>query len=153
MSRYTADFPFNLAFPLQAMLNVFTDWLPKHGVASRSSSPTPKIATYDKLPKMSVDGVGEGRGGSPRGYTQLPGVQLRAGHTGLITADHGNAEQLINAETGALHTTNAVPFTMMSNLRKYAFTVDMKDSERARLRMSLCTISCVGVYSSPRVSL
>lgn len=33
----------------------------------------------------------------------------------LITADHGNAEQMRNAETGAphtAHTTNAVPFVM-----------------------------------------
>jgi len=38
-----------------------------------------------------------------------------AGYVLLITADHGNAEQMLNAETGAphtAHTTNKVPFIM-----------------------------------------
>jgi len=38
-----------------------------------------------------------------------------AGYVLLITADHGNAEQMVNAETGAphtAHTTNKVPFIM-----------------------------------------
>ena len=39
----------------------------------------------------------------------------KAGYVLLITADHGNAEQMINAKTGAphtAHTTNKVPFIM-----------------------------------------
>ena len=38
-----------------------------------------------------------------------------AGYILLITADHGNAEQMINPETGephTAHTTNKVPFIM-----------------------------------------
>ena len=39
----------------------------------------------------------------------------KAGYALMITADHGNAEQMINAETGAphtAHTTNKVPFIL-----------------------------------------
>ncbi|KIM64614.1 hypothetical protein SCLCIDRAFT_114790 [Scleroderma citrinum Foug A] len=39
----------------------------------------------------------------------------KAGYVLMITADHGNAEQMINAETGAphtAHTTNKVPFIL-----------------------------------------
>ena len=32
MSRYNADFPFNVAFPPQAMTNVLAEWLAKQGV-------------------------------------------------------------------------------------------------------------------------
>jgi 2,3-bisphosphoglycerate-independent phosphoglycerate mutase len=49
----------------------------------------------------------------------------------LITADHGNAEQMINLETGAphtAHTTNPVPFIMTADPAKYHFAKD-KPSE------------------------
>lgn len=55
-----------------------------------------------------------------------------AGYILLITADHGNAEQMINPETGAphtAHTTNAVPFIMTGDPKKFKFTVDKKDGE------------------------
>ena len=32
MSRYNAEFPFNVAFPPQAMTNVLAEWLAKQGV-------------------------------------------------------------------------------------------------------------------------
>jgi 2,3-bisphosphoglycerate-independent phosphoglycerate mutase len=54
-----------------------------------------------------------------------------AGYILLITADHGNAEQMINLETGAphtAHTTNPVPFIMTADPAKYHFTED-KPSE------------------------
>ena len=50
----------------------------------------------------------------------------------LITADHGNAEQMINPETGAphtAHTTNAVPFIMTGDPKKLFFTQDKKGGE------------------------
>ena len=54
-----------------------------------------------------------------------------AGYILLITADHGNAEQMINLETGAphtAHTTNPVPFIMTADPAKYHFAKD-KPSE------------------------
>ena len=55
-----------------------------------------------------------------------------AGYILLITADHGNAEQMINPETGAphtAHTTNPVPFIMTGDRKKLSFSVDKKDGE------------------------
>ncbi|TFK67436.1 cofactor-independent phosphoglycerate mutase [Pluteus cervinus] len=52
-----------------------------------------------------------------------------AGYVLLITADHGNAEQMINLETGAphtAHTTNPVPFIITVDPKEYKFIVDEK---------------------------
>ena len=45
-----------------------------------------------------------------------------AGYTLVITADHGNAEQMINLDTGAphtAHTTNKVPFIIAQTLLQH----------------------------------
>ena len=45
----------------------------------------------------------------------------------LVTADHGNAEQMKNLETGAphtAHTTNPVPFIMSGDPAVYGFISD-----------------------------
>lgn len=45
-----------------------------------------------------------------------------AGYTLFVTADHGNAEQMLNFETGerhTAHTTNQVPFVMTSDTFKF----------------------------------
>jgi 2,3-bisphosphoglycerate-independent phosphoglycerate mutase len=50
-----------------------------------------------------------------------------AGYILLITADHGNAEQMKNLETGAphtAHTTNPVPFIMTGDPKVYSFVED-----------------------------
>ncbi|PAV19914.1 cofactor-independent phosphoglycerate mutase [Pyrrhoderma noxium] len=50
-----------------------------------------------------------------------------AGYILLITADHGNAEQMINPETGephTAHTTNKVPFIMTGDPKKLGFKED-----------------------------
>lgn len=50
----------------------------------------------------------------------------------LITSDHGNAEQMLNPNTGAphtAHTTNPVPFIMTGDPKKYKFTVDKGGEE------------------------
>jgi 2,3-bisphosphoglycerate-independent phosphoglycerate mutase len=50
-----------------------------------------------------------------------------AGYILLITADHGNAEQMVNRETGAphtAHTTNPVPFIMTGDPARYKFVMD-----------------------------
>ena len=47
----------------------------------------------------------------------------RSGGTALITADHGNAEQMVDYATGAphtAHTTNPVPFILVDDRRKDA---------------------------------
>ncbi|KAA1477986.1 cofactor-independent phosphoglycerate mutase [Dentipellis sp. KUC8613] len=195
MSRYNAEFPFNVAFPPQAMTNVLAEWLSKKGIKQahiaetekyahvtfffnggvekqfadeeRHMIPSPKVATYDKDPKMSVQGVADKVAEVVKAKTHefvmcnfAPPDMV--GHTGvydaaveavsrtdaavgtvykacqeagyilLITADHGNAEQMLNPETGnphTAHTTNPVPFIMTGDPAKFKFTVDKKDGE------------------------
>ncbi|KAF9463319.1 cofactor-independent phosphoglycerate mutase [Collybia nuda] len=190
MSRYNADFPFPVAFPPQAMTNVLAEWLGKKGVKQahiaetekyahvtfffnggvekqfeneeRHMIPSPKVATYDKLPKMSVHGVAEKvaevlKKGEHEfvmcnfappdmvGHTGVYEAAVEAitetdiavgtiykaaqdaGYILLITADHGNAEQMKNLETGAphtAHTTNPVPFIITGDPKKFKFVTD-----------------------------
>jgi 2,3-bisphosphoglycerate-independent phosphoglycerate mutase len=59
-----------------------------------------------------------------------------AGYVLLITADHGNAEQMINPETGnphTAHTTNPVPFIMTADPNKYTFTEDQAEEDEGAL--------------------
>jgi len=59
-----------------------------------------------------------------------------AGYILLITADHGNAEQMINKETGnphTAHTTNPVPFIMTGDPKKYSFTEDKEGDDPGAL--------------------
>jgi len=54
----------------------------------------------------------------------------------LITADHGNAEQMINNDTGnphTAHTTNPVPFIMTGDPKEYSFASDKEDEEPGAL--------------------
>lgn len=64
------------------------------------------------------------------------------GYTLLITADHGNAEQMINLDTGAphtAHTTNKVPFIIAGPKdAKHTFTDD-KDSKEGE--GALCDVA------------
>ncbi|KAI0275453.1 cofactor-independent phosphoglycerate mutase [Gloeopeniophorella convolvens] len=178
MSRYNAEFPFAVAYPPQAMTNVLAEWLAKKGLKQAHIAETekyahvtfffnggvekqfeaeerhmiasPKVATYDKQPSMSVQGVADKVAEVLRAKTHefvmcnfAPPDMV--GHTGvfdaaveaithtdaavgtvyeacqeagyilLVTADHGNAEQMENPETGAphtAHTTNKVPFIL-----------------------------------------
>lgn len=192
MSRYSADFPFPIAFPPQPMTNVLAEWLAKHAVKQahiaetekyahvtfffnggvekqfeneeRHMIPSPKVATYDKDPKMSVHGVAEKvvevlRKGEHEFVMCNFAPPDMVGHTGiydaavtaitetdkavgtiykaaqeagfilLVTADHGNAEQMRNKETGAphtAHTTNPVPFIMTGDPAKHKFVMDDK---------------------------
>jgi len=67
-----------------------------------------------------------------------------AGYTLLITADHGNAEQMENLETGAphtAHTTNKVPFIMAGPKdTKFAFADD-KDRKEDDEEGALCDVA------------
>jgi 2,3-bisphosphoglycerate-independent phosphoglycerate mutase len=59
-----------------------------------------------------------------------------AGYILLITADHGNAEQMINPDTGnphTAHTTNPVPFIMTADPKKYSFVQDAESHEEGAL--------------------
>ncbi|WVR03628.1 2,3-bisphosphoglycerate-independent phosphoglycerate mutase [Kwoniella sp. DSM 27419] len=176
MSKYNAEFPFSIAFPPQGMTNVLAEWLGKQGVKqchiaetekyahvtfffnggvekqfeneSREMIPSPKVATYDKQPEMSVQGVADkvaevvksdefefvmcnfappdmvGHTGDYEAAVKAitatdAAVKTvydaceEAGYVLCITADHGNAEQMLDPNTGnphTAHTTNPVPF-------------------------------------------
>lgn len=119
--------------------------------------PSPKVPTYDKDPKMSVQAVADKVAEVVRadehefvmcnfappdmvGHTGVFDAAVEAithtdaavgtvyeackekGYVLLITADHGNAEQMLNPDTGAphtAHTTNKVPF-IMTGKREFA---------------------------------
>ena len=87
MTQYNGQFPYPIAFPPQHMGNVLAEWLGKQGVKQchvaetekyahvtfffnggvekqfegedRELIPSPKVATYDKDPKMSAGPVGD----------------------------------------------------------------------------------------------
>ncbi|KAF8147827.1 phosphoglycerate mutase [Crassisporium funariophilum] len=194
MSTYNADFPFAVAFPPQPMTNVLAEWLAKQGVRQahiaetekyahvtfffnggvekqfsgeeRHMIPSPKVATYDKDPKMSAHGVAEKvaevleRGEDHFVMCNFAPPDM-VGHTGvydaaviavsetdkavgtiykaaqkhgyilMITADHGNAEQMKDPNTGnphTAHTTNPVPFIMTGDPEKLKFAEEVKVS-------------------------
>ncbi|KIY50265.1 cofactor-independent phosphoglycerate mutase [Fistulina hepatica ATCC 64428] len=178
LSQYSLEFPFSVAFPPQKMDNVLAEWLSKQGKTQvhvaetekyahvtfffnggvekqnkneyREMIPSPKVATYDLLPKMSVQSVADkmasilatkkhdfvmcnfappdmvGHTGKYEAAVEAISYTDKAvktvydacqanGYILLVTSDHGNAEQMINPETGAphtAHTTAKVPFIM-----------------------------------------
>lgn len=129
--------------------------------------PSPKVATYDLQPKMSVQGVADQVAALVRkgehefimcnfappdmvGHTGVYDAAVEAishtdkavgtvykaceeaGYVLLVTADHGNAEQMLNPTTGAphtAHTTNPVPFIMTGDPKTLKFAEDKKDGE------------------------
>jgi len=188
MSQYKAEFPFNVAFPPQAMTNVLAEVLSNHGLKQahiaetekyahvtfffnggmekqypgeeRHMIPSPKVPTYDKQPEMSVQQVADkvaevvetkeyefvmcnfappdmvghtgifdaavkAIGATDKAVKTVYDACQRAGYILLITADHGNAEQMLNLATGAphtAHTTNPVPFIMTGDPKNYSFS-------------------------------
>ena len=69
-----------------------------------------------------------------------------AGYVLAITADHGNAEQMINPETGAphtAHTTNPVPFIVTGGIKLVADDdkADGDDSEEQQEPGALCDVA------------
>ncbi|KAI0066721.1 cofactor-independent phosphoglycerate mutase [Artomyces pyxidatus] len=206
MSRYNAEFPFPVAFPPQAMTNVLAEWLSKQGVQQahiaetekyahvtfffnggvekqfegeeRNMIASPKVATYDKQPSMSVQSVADKVAEVVKadkhefvmcnfappdmvGHTGVFDAAVEAitatdaavgtvykacqeaGYILLITADHGNAEQMLNPDTGAphtAHTTNKVPFIMTGDPTKYKFADD-KDRKEDEEEGALCDVA------------
>jgi 2,3-bisphosphoglycerate-independent phosphoglycerate mutase len=176
MSRYNPAWTLPVAFPPVSMDNVLAEWLSKQGVKQnhiaetekyahvtfffnggvekqysgeeRVMIPSPKVATYDKKPEMSVQAVADkvaevvktgeyefvmcnfappdmvGHTGvydaaveaitaTDKAVGTIYDACEEAGYVFCITADHGNAEQMIDLETGnphTAHTTNRVPF-------------------------------------------
>jgi len=176
MSRYNSEFPFPIAFPPSSMDNVLAEWLGKQGVKQchiaetekyahvtfffnggvekkfegedRHMIPSPKVATYDKQPEMSVQAVADkvsevvktreydfvmcnfappdmvghtgvydaavvAIGATDKAVKTVYDACEETGYVLCVTADHGNAEQMIDPETGnphTAHTTNPVPF-------------------------------------------
>jgi len=209
MSRYNAEFPFPVAYPPQAMTNVLAEWLSKRGIKQAHIAETekyahvtfffnggvekqfegeerhmiasPKVATYDKLPRMSVQGVADQVAEVVRadkhdfvmcnfappdmvGHTGIFDAAVEAithtdtavgtvykacqeaGYTLVVTADHGNAEQMVNLDTGAphtAHTTNKVPFIIAGPKdaeRALAFTND-EDRKEGEEEGALCDVA------------
>lgn len=176
MTKYNAEFPFAIAFPPASMDNVLAEWLPKQGAnqchiaetekyahvtfffnggvekqfedEERHMIPSPKVATYDKQPEMSVQAVADkvaevvktndydfvmcnfappdmvGHTGdydaavvaisaTDKAVKTVYDACEAAGYVLCVTSDHGNAEQMLDPETGnphTAHTTNHVPF-------------------------------------------
>jgi 2,3-bisphosphoglycerate-independent phosphoglycerate mutase len=207
MSRYNANFPFPVAYPPQPMTNVLAEWLAKHDIKQAHIAETekyahvtfffnggvekqfkneerhlidsPKVATYDQQPKMSVAGVADKVAEVVRaakhefimcnfappdmvGHTGIFDAAVEAitytdaavgtvyaacqeaGYTLLVTSDHGNAEQMLNLETGAphtAHTTNKVPF-IIAGPKDVAFAfADDKDRKEDEEEGALCDVA------------
>jgi 2,3-bisphosphoglycerate-independent phosphoglycerate mutase len=69
-----------------------------------------------------------------------------AGYILLITADHGNAEQMKDPVTGnphTAHTTNPVPFILTGDPKKLKFKEDVKkgDGEEDEEEPALCDVA------------
>jgi len=224
MSRYNANFPFPVAYPPQGMTNVLSDWLSQHNIKQAHIAETekyahvtfffnggiekqfegeerhmiesPKVATYDKLPKMSVQGVADKvaevvRAGKHEfimcnfappdmvGHTGIFEAAVEAithtdaavgtvykacqeaGYTLVITADHGNAEQMVNLDTGSphtAHTTNKVPFIIAGPKnaeRALTFTDDKdrkEDEEGALCDVAPTVLTLLGLGQPKEMS-
>lgn len=187
MTQYKTDYPFNIAFPPQRMGDVLAEWLSKQGVQQchvaetekyahvtfffnggvelqfdgehRDMVSSPKVATYDKQPKMSAHEVAEklaeriaegkyeflmnnfappdmvGHTGVYDAAVEAVGATDKAiglvaeackkhGYILFITADHGNAEEMLTEEgtPKTSHTTNKVPFIMTNAPKGYSLT-------------------------------
>jgi len=215
MSRYNAEFPFPVAFPPQAMTNVLAEWLSKQGVSQAHIAETekyahvtfffngglekqfpaeerhmiasPKVATYDKQPGMSAQGVADkvaevvkskkhefvmcnfappdmvGHTGvyeaaveaitaTDKAVGTVYDACVEAGYVLLITADHGNAEQMINLETGAphtAHTTNQVPFIMTAQGLEFSSDEEAEGEEGGALADVAPTILAIMGLTQP----
>src|ERR1700722_17151181 len=106
---------------------------------------SPKVATYELKPEMSAAGIADVVGHSGKIEPTIKAVEtvdaclgrieaaVRAkGGAILITADHGNAEMMIDPATGGphtAHTTNPVPFIVIADNSK-EFTLKSNGSLR-----------------------
>lgn len=180
MTRYNAEFPFSIAYPPASMDNVLAEWLAKQGAnqchlaetekyahvtfffnggvekqfkaEDRHMIPSPKVATYDKKPEMSVQAVADKVAEVVKtndydfvmcnfappdmvGHTGVYDAAVEAitatdaavktvydaceeaGYVLCVTADHGNAEQMLDPETGNPHTAHTTSESTVSSSR------------------------------------
>ncbi len=78
--------------------------------------PSPKVATYDLVPEMSAPEVARVAAERIRSGAQIVvEATTDCGGIALVTADHGNAEQMQDIDGGLFtaHTTNPVPFAIV----------------------------------------
>lgn len=179
MSRYNPEWTLPVAFPPVSMDNVLAEWLAKEGVSQahvaetekyahvtfffnggvekqyageeRFMIPSPKVATYDKQPEMSAQGVADKVAELIKedkfdfvmcnfappdmvGHTGVYDAAVKAitatdaavktiydaceekGYVLCITADHGNAEQMIDLKTGQPHTAHTTSKSLFCNV-------------------------------------
>jgi 2,3-bisphosphoglycerate-independent phosphoglycerate mutase len=68
-----------------------------------------------------------------------------AGYILLVTADHGNAEKMLNPENGnphTAHTTNPVPFIMTGDPKTLGFVQDkLGDDDNEEIAGALCDVA------------
>ncbi len=185
MTQYREDFPVQVAFPPQVLQDTLGQVVSRAGLKQlrtaetekyphvtyffnggietpnegeiRKMIPSPKVATYDLQPEMSIDGVTEvlvdGINSDEYGLIVCNFANPdMVGHTGviaavikaceavdrslarvlkaveathssiLITADHGNCEQLRDENTGqphTSHTTNVVPLVYVGERKAH----------------------------------
>lgn len=139
--------------------------------------PSPKVATYDLQPEMSLPGVTEGLlAGMDKDYeliicnfanpdmvghtgnwdaviTALEAVDdsvkqvcekaKETGHVVMITADHGNADQMTDAkgETRTAHSTNLVPFVIFNSKEEVTLKAPKSDENDIQSSTSLSNIA------------
>ncbi|KAF8889855.1 alkaline-phosphatase-like protein [Infundibulicybe gibba] len=176
MSRYSTEFPFPVAFPPQSMTNVFAECLATHDIKQahitatekyayvtsffnggvekqfeneeRHMIPSPKAAIYDKELKMSADKIAEVL--KQKTHFRAPGYGGEV--ILLVTADHGNAEQMNNVDTGAphtAHTANSVPFIMTGTTK---FTGDAEGEKEGALCDVAPTVVLLGLPQSEEMT-
>ncbi|KAL7417037.1 phosphoglycerate mutase [Mrakia frigida] len=209
MSRYNSEFPFPIAFPPTSMDNVLAEWLAKKGAKQchiaetenhitfffnggvekqfenevRHMIPSPKVATYDKQPEMSVQTVADkvaevvktnefefimcnfappdmvghtgvydaavkAIGATDKAVKTVYEACEAAGYVLLVTSDHGNAEQMLNAETGnphTAHTTNPVPFIMTGKETKGLTFVEDKEGVACLADVAPTVLAIMGI--------
>ena len=106
-----------VAFPKVAVTNTFGEWLAANHMTQARIAETEKYAHVTfffnggvEAAIKAVEAVDECVGKAVEAIKEVDGVMF-------ICADHGNAEQLIDYETGApftAHTTNQVPFILVN---------------------------------------
>src|SRR3990170_4235324 len=87
--------------------------------------PSPKVPTYDLKPEMSAEGIAADEA-VDRCLAQIYAALKERGGAWIISADHGNAETMVNQDGSphTYHTTNPVPFILISDDAKVRLRTD-----------------------------
>ncbi|KZT08753.1 uncharacterized protein LAESUDRAFT_757467 [Laetiporus sulphureus 93-53] len=169
-------FPLPVAFPPQPMTNVLAEWLAKQGVYQayiaenvknarvtffnggveklyhneQHMIPSPKIATYDKDPKMSVIRKGNKKfvmcnfappdmvGNTGVSEAAVEAITATDKAVGTVYKAYDLPRRVCRTRHTA-HTMNPLPFIMAGDPKKFHFTVDKKDGEETE--GALCDVA------------